>query len=32
MDERVTIDEGALEQFFDAPEHERTRLFLAKIL
>jgi ABC-type polar amino acid transport system ATPase subunit len=32
MDEGRFIEEGAPEQFFDAPTHERTRSFLSKIL
>jgi polar amino acid transport system ATP-binding protein len=32
MDDGRIIEEGAPDRFFDAPEHERTRLFLSKIL
>jgi polar amino acid transport system ATP-binding protein len=32
MDDGRIIEEGAPEHFFDAPEHERTRQFLSKIL
>jgi polar amino acid transport system ATP-binding protein len=32
MDEGVIIEEGTPEHFFDAPEHERTKQFLSKIL
>ena len=32
MDEGVIIEEGPPEHFFDAPEQERTRSFLSKIL
>jgi polar amino acid transport system ATP-binding protein len=32
MDEGVIIEEGTPEHFFEAPEHERTRSFLSKIL
>jgi polar amino acid transport system ATP-binding protein len=32
MDEGVIIEEGTPEHFFQAPEHERTRTFLSKIL
>jgi polar amino acid transport system ATP-binding protein len=32
MDEGVIIEEGTPEHFFEAPEHERTKQFLSKIL
>jgi polar amino acid transport system ATP-binding protein len=32
MDEGVIIEEGTPEHFFQAPEHERTKQFLSKIL
>jgi len=32
MDDGRFIEEGAPEQFFEAPSHERTRAFLSKIL
>jgi polar amino acid transport system ATP-binding protein len=32
MDEGVIIEEGTPQHFFEAPEHERTRSFLSKIL
>jgi len=32
MDEGVVIEQGTPQHFFDAPEHERTRQFLSKIL
>jgi polar amino acid transport system ATP-binding protein len=32
MDEGVIIEEGTPEHFFHAPEHERTKQFLSKIL
>jgi polar amino acid transport system ATP-binding protein len=32
MDEGQIIEEGTPEHFFDAPEHERTKQFLSKIL
>jgi polar amino acid transport system ATP-binding protein len=32
MDEGQIIEEGTPEEFFNAPRHERTRAFLAKIL
>jgi polar amino acid transport system ATP-binding protein len=32
MDEGVILEEGTPEHFFQAPEHERTRAFLSKIL
>ncbi|MBX5473512.1 MAG: amino acid ABC transporter ATP-binding protein [Thermoleophilia bacterium] len=32
MDEGVIIEEGPPEHFFEAPEHERTKRFLSKIL
>ena len=32
MDDGQIIEEGTPEHFFDAPEHERTRQFLSKIL
>ena len=32
MDEGVIIEEGSPAQFFDSPRHERTKLFLSKIL
>jgi polar amino acid transport system ATP-binding protein len=32
MDDGRIIEEGSPEHFFDAPEHERTRQFLSKIL
>jgi polar amino acid transport system ATP-binding protein len=32
MDEGLIVEEGSPEHFFTAPEHERTRRFLSKIL
>jgi ABC-type polar amino acid transport system ATPase subunit len=32
MDDGRIIEEGAPDRFFDAPEQQRTRLFLSKIL
>ncbi|MCJ7831213.1 MAG: amino acid ABC transporter ATP-binding protein, partial [Dehalococcoidia bacterium] len=32
MDEGVIIEEGSPAQFFNSPRHERTKLFLSKIL
>jgi polar amino acid transport system ATP-binding protein len=32
MDEGVIVEEGPPEQFFNNPQHERTKLFLSKIL
>jgi polar amino acid transport system ATP-binding protein len=32
MDEGVIIEEGPPAQFFNNPRHERTKLFLSKIL
>jgi len=32
MDDGRIIEEGPPQHFFDAPEHERTKLFLSKIL
>jgi polar amino acid transport system ATP-binding protein len=32
MDDGVIIEEGTPEHFFEAPEHERTKQFLSKIL
>jgi ABC-type polar amino acid transport system ATPase subunit len=32
MDDGVIIEEGTPEHFFHAPEHERTKQFLSKIL
>jgi len=32
MDEGVIVETGTPEHFFDAPDHERTRQFLSKIL
>jgi polar amino acid transport system ATP-binding protein len=32
MDDGVVIEEGTPEHFFEAPEHERTKQFLSKIL
>ncbi len=32
MDEGVVVEEGAPADFFDRPQHERTRSFLSKIL
>jgi polar amino acid transport system ATP-binding protein len=32
MDGGVIIEEGTPEHFFEAPEHERTKQFLSKIL
>jgi len=32
MDGGVVIEEGPPEHFFEAPEHERTKQFLSKIL
>jgi polar amino acid transport system ATP-binding protein len=32
MDEGVILEEGPPEHFFEAPDHERTRQFLSKIL
>ena len=32
MDDGQIIEEGTPEHFFDAPEHERTKAFLSKIL
>ena len=32
MDEGMVVEEGAADQVFDNPQHERTRAFLAKIL
>jgi polar amino acid transport system ATP-binding protein len=32
MDEGMVVEEGAADQVFDDPQHERTRAFLAKIL
>ncbi len=32
MDDGLIIEEGTPEHFFDAPEHERTKQFLSKIL
>jgi putative glutamine transport system ATP-binding protein len=32
MDDGRIIEEGSPEHFFAAPEHERTRQFLSKIL
>ena len=32
MDDGVVLEEGPPEHFFDAPEHERTKQFLSKIL
>jgi putative glutamine transport system ATP-binding protein len=32
MDDGSIIEEGPPQHFFDEPEHERTKLFLSKIL
>jgi len=32
MDEGVIVEEGSPAQFFNSPRHERTKLFLSKIL
>jgi polar amino acid transport system ATP-binding protein len=32
MDEGVIVEEGSPEEFFDNPSHDRTKLFLSKIL
>ena len=32
MDDGLIVEEGTPEQFFTAPEHERTKAFLSKIL
>ena len=32
MDDGYIIEEGTPEHFFEAPEHERTKQFLSKIL
>jgi general L-amino acid transport system ATP-binding protein len=32
MDEGRIVEQGAPDAFFDHPKHERTRLFLSKIL
>jgi ABC-type polar amino acid transport system ATPase subunit len=32
MDDGAIIEEGTPEHFFEAPEHERTKQFLSKIL
>ena len=32
MDDGVVVEEGTPEQFFDNPQHERTRQFLSRIL
>ena len=32
MDDGVIIEEGTPEHFFTAPQHERTKAFLSKIL
>jgi polar amino acid transport system ATP-binding protein len=32
MDEGVIIEDGPPEQFFNNPRHDRTKLFLSKIL
>ncbi len=32
MDEGIVVEEGAPEHFFTSPTHERTKLFLSKIL
>jgi ABC-type polar amino acid transport system ATPase subunit len=32
FDEGVIVEEGPPKQIFEAPEHERTRLFLSQIL
>jgi polar amino acid transport system ATP-binding protein len=32
MDEGAVVEEGTPEQLFDAPQHQRTRAFLSKIL
>jgi polar amino acid transport system ATP-binding protein len=32
MDDGVVVEEGTPEHFFEAPEHERTKQFLSKIL
>jgi polar amino acid transport system ATP-binding protein len=32
MDDGLIVEEGTPEHIFDAPEHERTRAFLSKIL
>jgi len=32
MDDGQLVEEGPPRQFFEAPQHERTRTFLSKIL
>jgi len=32
MDDGRVIEEGVPEQLFESPRHERTRLFLSKVL
>jgi ABC-type polar amino acid transport system ATPase subunit len=32
IDEGSVVEEGSTEQFFKNPSHERTKLFLSKIL
>ncbi|MGG3842793.1 amino acid ABC transporter ATP-binding protein [Anoxybacillus kestanbolensis] len=32
MDGGIIVEEGTLQQIFDAPQHERTKLFLSKVL
>ena len=32
VDEGLILEDGTPEHFFEAPSHERTKLFLSKIL